>query len=117
MVDDDDPVKDAAREIAAAARAVATGVKKRDRPQEVQPHEVEAALAERRRREGMVDDDDPVKDAAREIAAAARAVATGVKKRDRPQEVQPHEVEAALAERRQREADRDRFGLHFRPAD
>ena len=48
----DDAVKDAAREIARAERAVAAGLKKRDRPQGLQPHEMAAVLAERRRREG-----------------------------------------------------------------
>ena len=91
MVDDDDPVKDAAREIAAAARAVATGV-------------AVAARANAEREAGRASQE------ARRLEVRSRATGAwrGVERRDRPQEVPAQEVEAALAERRRREAQQQR---------
>ena len=86
-MDDDDPVKDAAREIAAAARAVATGVAVAARAKA--EREADRASQEARRLEGR---------------SRAPGAWRGVEKRHRPQEGQPQEVEAALAERRRREA-------------
>ena len=84
-MDDDDPVKDAAREIAAAARAVATGVGVAARAKA--EREANRASQEARRLE---------------VRSRATGAWRGVEKRDRPQE-----VEAALAERRRREAQRE----------
>ena len=90
-MDDDDPVKDAAREIAAAARAVATGVAVAARAKA--EREANRASQEARRLE---------------VRSRATGAWRGVENRDRPQKVQPQEVEAALAERRRREAHRER---------
>lgn len=85
-MDDDDPVKDAAREIAAAARAVATGM-------------AVAARAKAEREAGRASQE------TRRLEVRSRATGAwrGVEKRGRPEE-----VEAALAERRRREAQRGR---------
>ena len=85
-MDDDDPVKDAAREIAAAARAVATGV-------------AVAARAKAEREAGRASQE------ARRLEVRTRAAGAwrGVEKRERPQE-----VEGTLAERRRREAQHER---------
>ena len=91
-MDDDDPVKDAAREIAAAARAVATGV-------------AVAARAKAERQAGRASEE------ARRLEVRTRATGAwrGVEKHDRPREVHPHEVEAALAEQRRRAASHERW--------
>ncbi|HEV2811123.1 MAG TPA: hypothetical protein VGV93_12095 [Acidimicrobiales bacterium] len=90
MVDDDDPVKDAAREIAATARAVATGV-------------AVAARAKAGSRASRVSEE------ARRLEARAGATGAwrGVQQCDRAQEVRPEEVEGALAEQRRRKAQRE----------
>ena len=84
-MDEDDPVKDAAREIAAAARAVATGV----------------AVAARARAERETS---RASQEARRLEVRSRAAGAwrGVEGRRRP-----HDVEAALGERRRREAQRE----------
>jgi hypothetical protein len=84
-VDDDDPMKAAGREIAAAARAVATGVAVAAR-----------AKAERQGRRRFEE--------ARRLEARGRASEawTGVERRDRP-----HDVGADVAERQRREAQRE----------
>jgi hypothetical protein len=84
-VDDDDPMKAAGREIAAAARAVVTGVTVAAR-----------AKAERRGERHFEE--------ARRLEARAWAnrAWAGVERRDRP-----HEVEAGVAERRRWEAHRE----------
>jgi hypothetical protein len=71
MVDDDDPVKTAGREIAAAARAVVTGV-------------TVAARAKAERQAGRRFEE------ARRLDARGRASAAwdGVEKRDRPQGIE-----------------------------
>ena len=91
-MEDDDPVKDAAREIAAAARAVATGV-------------AVAARAKAERQAGRAS-----QEARRlEVRSRANGAWRGVEERDRPKEGPPdQEVEAALAERRRREAQQER---------
>ena len=83
-MDEDDPVKDAAREIAAAARAVATGVAVAARAKA--EREADRASQEARRRE---------------VRSRAAGAWRGVEQRDRPQD-----VEAALAERRRQEEQR-----------
>jgi hypothetical protein len=89
-VDDDDPVQTAGREIAAAARAVATGV----------------AVAARAKAEREAD---RASQEARRLEVRSRATGAwrGVEQGDRPKEVPPQEVEAALAEQRRREAQRE----------
>jgi hypothetical protein len=83
-VDDDDPMKAAGREIAAAARAVVTGVT-------VAARAKAERQAERRFEE------------ARRLEARARASGawSGVEHRDRS-----HDIESELAERRRREPQR-----------
>ncbi|HEV2810240.1 MAG TPA: hypothetical protein VGV93_07590 [Acidimicrobiales bacterium] len=83
-MDDDDPVKDAAPEIAAAARAVATGVAVEARAKA--EREADRASQEGRRLE---------------VQSRATGAWRGVERRERPEE-----VEAAMAERR-REAQRE----------
>ncbi len=85
MDGDDDPVKSAGREIAAAARAVATGVALAARTKA--ERQTERRFEEGRRLE------------ARGWASAAWS---GVETRDRPSEVQ-----AEVAERRRREGHRE----------
>lgn len=86
-MDDDAPVTDAAREIAAVATGVAV-----------------AARAKAERQAGLASQE------AQRLEVRSRASGTwrGVERRDRPREVQRQEVEAALAERRQRGAQQDR---------
>ena len=90
-MDDDDPVKDAAREIAAAARAVATGV----------------AVAARAKAERHAD---RASQEARCLQVRSRAAGAwrGVEERDRPRDLSPDEPQAVLAEQRRREAYQER---------
>lgn len=80
----DDPMKQAAWDIAAAAREVTTGV----------------AVAARAKRQARRASEEPRCLDARSLATGAWH---GVQRRDRPQ-IRPHETEGAPAERRRREA-------------
>ena len=89
-MEDDDPVKDAGRELAAAARAVATGV-------------AVAARAKADRQAARASQE------ARRLEVRGRAAGAwrGLEERDRPRDVSPDEPQAVLAERRRREERRD----------
>ncbi len=93
-MDDDDPVKSAGREMAAAARALATGVA------------VPARTKAERRAEQRFEQ-------ARRLGARGRASGAWscVERRDRP-----HDVEAEVAERRRRGAATGRVGPERRRA-
>ncbi|HEV2809545.1 MAG TPA: hypothetical protein VGV93_04000 [Acidimicrobiales bacterium] len=78
---DDDPVKDAARELAAAARAVATGVAVAARAKA--ERQASRASQEARRLE---------------VRSRANGAWRGVEKRDRPEEGPAQAVEPPLAE-------------------
>ena len=90
MVDDDDPVKDAGRELAAAARAVATGVAVAARAKA--DRQAARASQEARRLE---------------VRGRANGAWRDVEERNRPRDLSPDEPQAVLAERHRRETQQE----------
>ena len=90
-MEDDDPVREAGRELAAAARAVATGV-------------AVAARAKADRQAGRASQE------ARRLDVRGRATGAwrGVEERNGPRDLSPDEPQAVLAERRRRETQQEK---------